>query len=181
MVRRTFLATLSKQVERKSKSAVGRELGLSHDAIRLYLKGESPPSKTVLLLAEPLWGGDQAGEWPASPDTEPDNLSKVRAPTWLYVLDPLLQLRAQCPSRCTLLVHTVGMEIKECLRCGEPWCFRGTGRPLRCGKCKSPYWDRRRRGEQKILEETHNLATPYVTTQSENRQRKPRLTCAPAS
>jgi hypothetical protein len=36
------------------------------------------------------------------------------------------------------------MEIKTCKRCGEPWCFHGTGRPIRCGKCKSPYWDRER-------------------------------------
>ncbi len=36
------------------------------------------------------------------------------------------------------------MEIKWCKRCGESWCFRGDGNPLRCGKCKSPYWDRER-------------------------------------
>src|SRR5665213_3251433 len=34
------------------------------------------------------------------------------------------------------------MEIKRCLRCGEDWCYRGSGRPVRCGKCKSPYWDK---------------------------------------
>ena len=39
------------------------------------------------------------------------------------------------------------MEIKNCKRCGEPWCFHGTGRPIRCGKCKSPYWDRERVNE----------------------------------
>jgi hypothetical protein len=33
------------------------------------------------------------------------------------------------------------MEIKHCKRCDRDWCFRGTGRPLRCGKCKTPYWD----------------------------------------
>ena len=37
------------------------------------------------------------------------------------------------------------MEIKHCAACGQDWCFRGTGRPLRCGKCKSPYWDRGRK------------------------------------
>lgn len=37
------------------------------------------------------------------------------------------------------------MEIKHCKRCGEDWCYRGTGRPIRCGVCKSPYWDRDRR------------------------------------
>lgn len=39
------------------------------------------------------------------------------------------------------------MEIKNCKRCGSQWCFRGSGRPVRCGKCKSPYWDRERQGE----------------------------------
>lgn len=39
------------------------------------------------------------------------------------------------------------MEIKHCERCGEDWCFRGSGRPIRCGRCKSPYWDRPRDGE----------------------------------
>lgn len=34
------------------------------------------------------------------------------------------------------------MEIKFCLRCNRDWCFRKTGRPLRCGKCGSPYWDK---------------------------------------
>ena len=34
------------------------------------------------------------------------------------------------------------MEIKVCVRCGKEWCYRGIGRPVRCGKCKSPYWDR---------------------------------------
>lgn len=37
------------------------------------------------------------------------------------------------------------MELKTCKRCGEMWCFHGTGKPIRCGKCKSPYWDRERR------------------------------------
>lgn len=46
----------------------------------------------------------------------------------------------------TLTVFTV-MEIKHCERCGEDWCFRGSGRPVRCGRCKSPYWDRSRDGE----------------------------------
>src|SRR5665213_374142 len=39
------------------------------------------------------------------------------------------------------------MEIKHCLRCEKDWCFRGKGRPLRCGKCKSPYWDKERINE----------------------------------
>jgi predicted Zn-ribbon and HTH transcriptional regulator len=34
------------------------------------------------------------------------------------------------------------MAIYDCKRCGSEWCYRGTGRALRCGRCKSPYWDR---------------------------------------
>ena len=37
------------------------------------------------------------------------------------------------------------MEIKVCVRCGKEWCYRGIGRPVRCGKCKSPYWDKERK------------------------------------
>jgi DNA-directed RNA polymerase subunit RPC12/RpoP len=36
------------------------------------------------------------------------------------------------------------MTIYSCKRCGRDWCFRGTGKPLRCGECKSPYWDKER-------------------------------------
>lgn len=36
------------------------------------------------------------------------------------------------------------MTINHCRRCGREWCFTGAGRALRCGKCKSPYWDRER-------------------------------------
>jgi len=41
------------------------------------------------------------------------------------------------------------MEIKYCLRCKRNWCFRGTGRPTCCGKCKSPYWDKEKRDGDK--------------------------------
>jgi hypothetical protein len=55
--------------------------------------------------------------------------------------------------KCTLTMYIAtdhgygyhfAMEIKHCLRCESDWCFRGTGRPLRCGRCQSPYWDRAR-------------------------------------
>lgn len=36
------------------------------------------------------------------------------------------------------------MEIKHCVRCEKDWTYRGTGRPIRCGQCRSPYWDRER-------------------------------------
>ena len=39
------------------------------------------------------------------------------------------------------MVYTKSVEIKHCKRCECDWCFRGAGRPLRCGKCKTPYWD----------------------------------------
>lgn len=44
-------------------------------------------------------------------------------------------------------IYIVGttVEIKHCKACGEEWCFRGVGRPIRCGKCKSPYWDKDRK------------------------------------
>lgn len=42
------------------------------------------------------------------------------------------------------------VDIKHCVRCDEDWCFYGTGRPIRCGKCKSPYWDRERSNNGEI-------------------------------
>lgn len=43
------------------------------------------------------------------------------------------------------------MKIEHCLRCDGYWCFRGTGRALRCGVCGSPYWDQeRKKGAEKI-------------------------------
>jgi hypothetical protein len=33
-----------------------------------------------------------------------------------------------------------------CSRCSHEWYPRQPGRPLTCPKCKSPYWDRARRG-----------------------------------
>ena len=37
--------------------------------------------------------------------------------------------------------------ILRCLRCNREWCSRSDD-PRRCGKCKSPYWDR-----EKVLDE----------------------------
>lgn len=39
------------------------------------------------------------------------------------------------------------MKVEFCQRCKRNWCFRGEGKPRRCGKCKSPYWDRPREKE----------------------------------
>ena len=44
----------------------------------------------------------------------------------------------------------INVEIKHCKRCGEDWCYRGIGRPLRCGKCKTPYWDLDRGGSSVV-------------------------------
>ena len=73
------------------------------------------------------------------------NLSDPAACGGYGVPGASLKEKQKLAARWTLSVHTVRMEIKHCLRCGEPWCYRGEGRPLRCGKCKSPYWDRPRR------------------------------------
>ena len=35
---------------------------------------------------------------------------------------------------------------KTCLRCGHIWWPRSPETPRVCGKCKSPYWDRERKG-----------------------------------
>ena len=35
------------------------------------------------------------------------------------------------------------MKILKCCRCGQEWASRSES-PYRCGKCKSPYWDRPR-------------------------------------
>ena len=60
------------------------------------------------------------------------------------------------------------MELKTCKRCGEVWFFHGSGRPLRCGKCKSPYWDRERRDEAVVVKAKElNHVNPI------------RLTCGP--
>jgi hypothetical protein len=31
--------------------------------------------------------------------------------------------------------------VCDCLRCGHSWVKRVPGRPVRCPKCKQPYWD----------------------------------------
>ncbi len=36
------------------------------------------------------------------------------------------------------------IHIHKCLRCGHEWASKDI-RPLRCGKCKSPYWDKKKK------------------------------------
>lgn len=38
------------------------------------------------------------------------------------------------------------IEKKRCLRCGYEWYPYHQGRPVTCAKCRSPYWDKPRRG-----------------------------------
>ena len=66
------------------------------------------------------------------------------------------------------------MEIKHCLRCGEQWCYRGVGRPIRCGKCKSPYWDREKVvGRECVGEERRKASLAVVIPQSAEAPRSP--------
>jgi len=39
------------------------------------------------------------------------------------------------------------VRVYECSACGHKWQSRGA-RPLRCAKCKSPYWDRKKGGRR---------------------------------
>lgn len=49
------------------------------------------------------------------------------------------------------------MQIKlttlKCTRCTHTWFPRSTERPTICPKCKSPYWDRERKGGRPKKEE----------------------------
>lgn len=42
----------------------------------------------------------------------------------------------------------MGYRVWVCKRCGKEWVSREE-RPRRCGKCRSPYWDREKRGKGK--------------------------------
>ena len=42
------------------------------------------------------------------------------------------------------------MQVLTCKRCGLPWCYYGVGRAVRCGKCKTPYWDRERKEANRL-------------------------------
>jgi predicted Zn-ribbon and HTH transcriptional regulator len=53
-------------------------------------------------------------------------------------------------------VYTLGMSKSflarryTCKVCGHEWYPRGPGKPLRCSKCKSPYWNKPR--DKKVSE-----------------------------
>lgn len=43
--------------------------------------------------------------------------------------------------------RTVTMRFRECLRCLHEWLPKKIGKPIRCPRCGSPYWDRPRTQE----------------------------------
>lgn len=46
------------------------------------------------------------------------------------------------------VVQTSAMIRYKCLRCNHQWYPRGPKRPRACGKCKSFYWDVRKKSKQ---------------------------------
>ncbi|MGO9646140.1 MAG: hypothetical protein ACLPY5_15520 [Candidatus Bathyarchaeia archaeon] len=40
----------------------------------------------------------------------------------------------------------IEVEGYECTRCGHQWIPRSDDHPTICPKCKSPYWDRPKKG-----------------------------------
>jgi len=36
---------------------------------------------------------------------------------------------------------SVTRKVWKCDRCGNEWLSRDNKKPLRCGSCKSPYWN----------------------------------------
>lgn len=44
----------------------------------------------------------------------------------------------------------VTRKVWKCDRCGHEWLSRDGENPLRCAKCKSPYWNRPKIEGQKI-------------------------------
>jgi predicted Zn-ribbon and HTH transcriptional regulator len=43
---------------------------------------------------------------------------------------------------------TMKVEGCKCERCGHEWIKRGKKEPIICPKCKSPYWNIKRKSEQ---------------------------------
>jgi predicted Zn-ribbon and HTH transcriptional regulator len=39
--------------------------------------------------------------------------------------------------------------VHKCLRCGWDWASRNS-HPVRCPKCKTPYWDKERRIAKRV-------------------------------
>src|SRR4029077_508597 len=43
------------------------------------------------------------------------------------------------------------LPVLTCIRCGHAWHTKTNRRPIRCAKCKSPYWDREREMSQVVV------------------------------
>jgi len=59
----------------------------------------------------------------------------------------------------------IDRKLKHCLRCGHRWFTRKKGSPKVCGKCRSPYWNKKKtritvmgRSKKKILTTEERLA-----------------------
>lgn len=43
--------------------------------------------------------------------------------------------------------------VWKCDRCGHEWLSRDEGTPIRCAKCKSPYWNKPRNSTKNRIKE----------------------------
>ena len=48
-----------------------------------------------------------------------------------------------------MVLGEVLRKIWKCDRCGHEWLSRDSDTPLRCAKCKSPYWNKPRKDKQR--------------------------------
>lgn len=67
---------------------------------------------------------------------------------WLWFTCPAdmrTEVRALI-ERDTRFIRGGSLVSHECTRCGHVWYPRSPDRPRICPKCKSPYWDKARRG-----------------------------------
>jgi hypothetical protein len=50
-----------------SVALIAQEMRVTRVTVHYWLTGRSTPPPSAILLAELLWGGDTAGDWPAAP------------------------------------------------------------------------------------------------------------------
>jgi len=48
-----------------------------------------------------------------------------------------------------MVMGEVLRKIWKCDRCGHEWLSRDSDTPIRCAKCKSPYWNKPRKNKSK--------------------------------
>lgn len=48
-----------------------------------------------------------------------------------------------------MVLGQVTRKVWKCDRCDHEWLSRDGKEPIRCAKCKSPYWNQPRKGEIK--------------------------------